>query len=431
MHIGNERFIAPHMTDAVRMWAHVLAGLPIVVGVPLVYQYLVFGESALKDPAVVYSAFASFVGFILGLTVARKLNFYPGERRLENGIPAMVIMFLLTAAVMLMFRIDYSRLVIAYAAIAAIIFLAVVNYRWSNKNLSTYCVVPFGMVDRLSFLSSRAFKTMETASLPVDKSASLVADFSADLPPEWERMLARAALQGYPVYHYKQLMESLSGRVNIEHLSENIFGSLPPNRGYRSVRYALDFVAAGIGLIVASPIIFLAAIAIRLESSGPALYRQPRVGHRGQTFDVFKLRSMKYNGSAQSSHADIRNASVTQPNDQRITKVGRILRRYRLDELPQLANVLRGEMSLIGPRPEALALAEWYENELPFYTYRHIIKPGLTGWAQVNQGHVADIDAVHTKLQYDFYYIKYFSAWLDILIVMRTIKTIFSGFGAK
>jgi lipopolysaccharide/colanic/teichoic acid biosynthesis glycosyltransferase len=103
----------------------------------------------------------------------------------------------------------------------------------------------------------------------------------------------------------------------------------------------------------------------------------------------------------------------------------------RLDELPQLVNVLQGRMSLIGPRPEANALAEWYEESLAFYSYRHIVKPGLTGWAQVNQGHVADLEAVNTKLQYDFYYIKYFSFGLDVLIAMRTVHTILTGFGSK
>jgi len=112
-------------------------------------------------------------------------------------------------------------------------------------------------------------------------------------------------------------------------------------------------------------------------------------------------------------------------------RVGGFLRRVRLDELPQIFNVLRGEMSLIGPRPEAVPLSRWYESELPFYFYRHIVRPGISGWAQVHQGHVTDLDAVHQKLTYDFYYIKNFSAWLDILIALRTIPTMLSGFGSK
>jgi lipopolysaccharide/colanic/teichoic acid biosynthesis glycosyltransferase len=122
---------------------------------------------------------------------------------------------------------------------------------------------------------------------------------------------------------------------------------------------------------------------------------------------------------------------MTQPNDDRVTRVGRLLRRSRIDELPQLINIVRGEMSWIGPRPEAVPLAQWYEAELPFYHYRHMVRPGITGWAQVSQGHVTTVDEVRGKLQYDFYYIKHLSFWLDLLIVFRTIRIVCTGFGAR
>jgi lipopolysaccharide/colanic/teichoic acid biosynthesis glycosyltransferase len=124
-------------------------------------------------------------------------------------------------------------------------------------------------------------------------------------------------------------------------------------------------------------------------------------------------------------------AAMTGDGDERITRVGRILRKFRLDELPQIFNIMKGEMSWIGPRPEAEVLSRWYQSEIPFYRYRHVVKPGISGWAQVNQGHVADVEQVHRKLQYDFYYIKYFSPWLDLLILLRTIKTILTGFGSR
>ena len=144
---------------------------------------------------------------------------------------------------------------------------------------------------------------------------------------------------------------------------------------------------------------------------------------------MYKFRSMT--NATPTAILDQRESSITKTDDDRITRVGRIIRRIRLDELPQLLNVLKGEMSLIGPRPEANALAEWYDKSLGFYTYRNIVKPGLTGWAQINQGHVATLEEVNTKLQYDFYYIKYFSFWLDFLIFMRTIHTVVTGFGSK
>jgi lipopolysaccharide/colanic/teichoic acid biosynthesis glycosyltransferase len=123
--------------------------------------------------------------------------------------------------------------------------------------------------------------------------------------------------------------------------------------------------------------------------------------------------------------------AMTSHADDRITRVGKLLRRTRLDELPQLINVLSGHMSIIGPRPEAIPLSQWYEAELPFYVYRHIVRPGITGWAQVNQGHVAELEDVHRKLNYDFYYIKNFSAWLDMVIALRTVSIMLSGLGAR
>ncbi|MEO8619378.1 MAG: sugar transferase, partial [Sphingomicrobium sp.] len=118
-------------------------------------------------------------------------------------------------------------------------------------------------------------------------------------------------------------------------------------------------------------------------------------------------------------------------DDVRITRVGRFLRQSRLDELPQIFNILRGEMSFIGPRPEAEVLSSWYTGDVPFYRYRHVVKPGITGWAQVNQGHVATVEEINEKLQYDFFYIKYFSPWLDLLIVFRTLKVMLTGFGSR
>jgi lipopolysaccharide/colanic/teichoic acid biosynthesis glycosyltransferase len=243
-------------------------------------------------------------------------------------------------------------------------------------------------------------------------------------------MLAQAALTGIPVYHTKQLRESLTGRVQIEHLSENSFGSLLPGLGYRGIKRTLDIVAS----IVLLPILILplivVALMVRASSSGPILFRQRRMGYRGIPFDMIKFRTM-VEQAATTGDAAARHSAITRDADDRITKIGRFLRRSRIDELPQIVNILRGEMSWIGPRPEAISLSTWYENELPFYAYRHIVRPGITGWAQVNQGHVAGLDDVHVKLHYDFYYIKFFSSWLDLLIALRTIGIMLTGFGAK
>jgi lipopolysaccharide/colanic/teichoic acid biosynthesis glycosyltransferase len=255
---------------------------------------------------------------------------------------------------------------------------------------------------------------------------AIVADFSAELPDEWEAFLADAALAGRIVYQVKQLSESLTGRVELEHLSENSFGSLVPALGYFYLKSLVDFICAVFLLPLVLPVMGVVALAVRLESKGPALFRQKRVGHAGRLITVYKFRTMRL-----IEGEDERRAAMTRDGDDRITGLGHVLRKLRIDELPQIINILKWEMSWIGPRPEAQVLSRWYTSEIPFYRYRHVVKPGISGWAQVNQGHVAEVDEVHRKLQYDFYYIKYFSPWLDVLIFFRTIKTILSGFGAR
>ena len=185
-------------------------------------------------------------------------------------------------------------------------------------------------------------------------------------------------------------------------------------------------IAGGAVLGVAGAPFMAAAAALLWRTQGrPILFHQDRVGRDGREFTIVKFRTMVPGAAGHGA------GMWFEPDDPRVTPVGRWLRASSIDELPQVWNVLLGEMSWIGPRPEAIALSEWYMAELPFYTYRHIVRPGITGWAQVNQGHVADLDSVYAKLHYDFYYIKNFSGWLDILILARTVATVFSGNGAK
>jgi lipopolysaccharide/colanic/teichoic acid biosynthesis glycosyltransferase len=210
--------------------------------------------------------------------------------------------------------------------------------------------------------------------------------------------------------------------VDIRHLSENNLGSLLPSSIYLRFKRLVDTAAAIVALPLAIPVMLLAAAAIWVEDRGPVLFRQRRMGFRGRPFVMLKLRTM---------HRSADGPAFTTPRDGRITKVGRFLRKYRIDELPQVFNILRGEMSWIGPRPESLELASWYEAEVPFYSYRHIVRPGITGWAQTLQGNVAEVAAATNKLRYDFYYIKYFSPWIDVLIVARTVRAVLTGFGSR
>lgn len=250
----------------------------------------------------------------------------------------------------------------------------------------------------------------------------VVADFSAKLEPKWEHFLAFSALQGIPVYHVKEFNESISGRVAVDYRWENTFGAIVPALIYPQFKRVIDVLAALLFLPLVVLIVGVSGVLIKLETAGPILYRQRRVGSGGRTFTIFKMRTMTHCNDG---------TPYTREGDKRITQVGAFLRRYRIDELPQVFNILRGEMSWIGPRPEAVSLAEWYGQEIPFYVYRHVVRPGLTGWAQVHQGNVAAVDAARLKLEYDFFYIKHLSFWLDAVIAAKTLNTIITGFGSR
>ena len=372
---------------------------------------------------------ASLLATMTALLAFRRVTAYPGARGFAYIIPTFSITFGITAAVLLVLRLKYSgsMLIIGYLATTVAMFL--LWYYGGRGAPRRMFFVPGGDTSLVADTPQIEWVALMRPEMPATRDGAIVADLRWDHGPAWERLLAEAAISGRAVYHTKQLHESLTGRVQIEHLSENSFGSLLPNRAYHGIKRAIDIAACLLLLPVLAIPMMIVALLIRLGSPGSALFRQERMGFRGKPFRVLKFRTMR--GMPPASGLRGGRAGVLLHDESRITPLGRFLRKMRIDELPQIVNVLRGEMSWIGPRPEAFELSVWYESELPFYSYRHIVRPGITGWAQVNQGHVAELTDVHLKLHYDFYYIKHYSAWLDVLIAMRTCATILTGFGAR
>lgn len=401
----------------------------LVVLAPMVAFWLGGREDPWADPTLNATVIAGSTALFAGLFLAGRVLDLPGTRGTVHGVPIMLTCFALVALVLFVFRIEYSRLLLFYSAITAT--LIATQLRWSKRAVRRppFYIVPFGQVHEMEEMLGFKLRRLKRPDIPADRATNIVADFRADLPPEWVRLLARASLAGVPVYHYKQLTEGMTGQVKIESLSENSLGSLMPNRSYTPVKRLIDFFGSLALIAALLPFMAVVALTIWAQDRDSPLFIQTRTGLGGRPFRMYKFRSMT--NRVLNSYEEARRDAVTQEDDARITHFGAFIRKYRVDELPQLFNVLKGEMSLIGPRPEANALADWYDDNLAFYSYRNILRPGLTGWAQVNQGHVATIEDIDVKLQYDFYYIKYFSFWLDVLIVMRTIHTILTGFGSK
>lgn len=237
-----------------------------------------------------------------------------------------------------------------------------------------------------------------------------------------KQQLAILKLNHIRLYSVAAVAESLTGRKSSITLN-NLLWQPDGNPAYDSFKRLVDLIIV-IGLLPAwIPLGFLVAIAIKLDSKGSALYSQTRTGLHGQQFRIWKFRTMVEQKNAPAQFA--------QTNDNRITQLGQFLRKSRLDEIPQLANVILGHMSLIGPRPEQHTFVNEFAISIPSYPYRHLVRPGITGWAQVMQGYAASEEETAVKLSYDLYYVSHYSLALDLLIVVKTIKTILTGHGAR
>lgn len=419
--------IGNHRPWLLRVRFQLLGGLFFAIILPALIRSSV-------DPGVLLSSnqqatmLATTVAHVLGFFAFRRLGNYPGIAAASYVLPTFVMSYGVVLLTILFFRLDYSRFQAGGSFVLSTLWYFSLSLAMRRLEPYRLAIIPGGNVDWVEKIGGVMWRRLVSPEDEISQISGVVVDLRADLSDEWERYIADSALSGVPVYHVKQISESLTGRVEIEHLSENTLGSLNPNHAYLKLKLLIDWVAALLVLLILSPLLLITAIAIRLDSKGPAMFRQERMGYGGQAFTVFKFRSMLIDTEEMG---DEREKAITKIDDDRITALGRFLRKSRIDELPQVLNILRGEMSWIGPRPEAVVLSKWYESELPFYRYRHIVRPGITGWAQVNQGHVAAVVDVLGKLHYDFYYIKNFSPWLDVVIVLRTIKTIVTGFGAR
>ena len=259
----------------------------------------------------------------------------------------------------------------------------------------------------------------------VDRVVVSLVDARGKLPVD--QLLEMKLNDGVAFDHLASVYEEYTGKIAVENLRPSWFIF---SDGFRksavliTVKRVVDLIVGAIGLVLALPIMAIVALLVKLTSRGPVLYHQARVGQHGRIFTVHKFRSMVADAEAETG------AIWARENDSRVTPIGGILRRTRLDELPQLWNVLRGDMSLVGPRPERPEFVRSLTDQIPFYGQRHVVRPGLTGWAQVRYTYCATVEDAMEKLQYDLYYIKNMSLALDLFVLFSTVKTVLQRRGA-
>ena len=259
----------------------------------------------------------------------------------------------------------------------------------------------------------------------VDRVVVSLADARGKLPMD---KLLEMRLDGVEFDHLASVYERYTGKIALENLRPSwlIFSpGFHKTPFHSALKRLVDIVVSIIGLILGAPLLLLTALAVKLSSRGPVLYAQERVGRDGRLFTVYKFRTMHVDAEAETG------AVWAQPEDPRATWLGRSMRRCRLDETPQLWNVLRGQMSLVGPRPERPQFVRLLTRDIPFYGQRHVVRPGLTGWAQIRYTYAASVEDAMSKLQYDLFYVKHMSFILDLFIIVATIKTVLTSRGAN
>ena len=261
------------------------------------------------------------------------------------------------------------------------------------------------------------------ANVALPACDGVVLDRQVPLTPERTRLLSQLKMQHLRLYSVEAVAELVSGRKMLPHAADSLW-EIDNDPGYDRLKRLIDLSLVLLFAPVWLPLALAVGVAVRWDSAGPALYSQTRIGRYGQAFRLWKFRSMVHGAAPSTSR-------FAQTDDPRITRVGQFIRRTRLDELPQLWNVLWGQMSLIGPRPEQAPFVRDFATSIPSYPYRHLVRPGLTGWAQVQHGYADSADSTRVKLSYDLYYVAHYSLALDLLIAMKTVRTVLTGFGAR
>lgn len=356
------------------------------------------------------------------LITLHSIQRFPGITSSTYIVPVIFFWFLIILLIIKSIGISYSLYYYSLSGFLLLVYLFFIDIINRKHESYTFAYIPVGRAKQIpDQMPTVNWMPLSIPKLEEEVNGIVTDLHSDDLTDEWERFITDKTLEGTPVYHYRNIRESLTGRVRINHMYENELGSLQPSPNYMFLKYCFDVLLIIASLPFTLIICLITAIAIKLEDGGKVFYIQPRVGYRGEVFQVYKFRSMREKAQE----------VLTTENDNRITKVGKFIRKTRIDELPQFINVIRGEMSLIGPRAEFLDFAIELEKEVPFFNYRHIVKPGISGWAQVNQGYATGAEETKIKIEYDFYYIKHISFSLDLLIFFKTIHTMVTGFGAR
>ena len=385
-------------------------------------------DMALRVPETIQNSALLLTGAFLltqfiGYRMARVSTYRVGGQIL----PIWSILVLIAMAFLLLFRFDYSIWFFVITFLTGTICLSWFAVNLVKRHSQNVALPGALLTDDLAVLTnSKAvnFIALGSPNLPETPVDIIAVDQDHMKDPNWTPFLSWCSINAVPVVSLQEYIERHTGRIDSARFVPSDMLKTSEAPSYMSVKRLADIVICTMALILLCLPMLVIAIIIRLGSSGPALFTQRRLGRGGRPFTIYKFRSM-------TNDAEAKGAQFASSQDARVTGIGKFIRKSRIDELPQLYNVIIGDMSLIGPRPEQVDLMDQLVKEIPLFPLRHSVRPGITGWAQVCQGYADDVESTRLKIEYDLFYIKNVSLLLDLNIVLRTIKIILSGFGAR
>lgn len=380
------------------------------------------------------AAVQAFTIAVLGAGLATWLVSYTSQRELPGRFDGRVyslvvplVSAMLALTIFATFRMYYSGSALLLFVLVWTAWMALGRMIYALRAPTLRLLLPEGssVAHELGDLPNIRLTTMREPPSHLNHWDAVVVDPRVQHSKDWLHLFANASLVGVPTLSAPLVIEKLGGTVPTDMLegawANEVFRVRTP---YRHIKRIVDVLAITLSLPILLPTALMVALVVWLDCGKPILFKQWRVGKDGKPFLIWKFRTMRPD-SEQSG------AKFATKDDSRITATGRFLRKYRLDELPQFWNVLKGDMSIIGPRPEQETFVQEFSQTIPLYDLRHSVLPGITGWAQVRHGYAAGKDETHQKLRHDLYYVKNLSLILDLEVVVLTIRTILTGFGSR
>ncbi|WP_196259673.1 sugar transferase [Pelagibacterium limicola] len=406
-----------------RYWRDIRAfAIPVLIAA--LGQTLIYSAIFLRTGRADFFSLVPTIAALTGVPVLSAFiltAFRRNEAPIVSALAVVLVFFSFAVTVLSAFRIPMSYGALAAALPVSTVAMAFANIGFHRAIRDRVGVIGFAGAPTVVALFNGTVAMIGSPEEDVTRFDTILVDPNQHPSGEWAHLLSRCYLSGVEILPWTRFLEIHMGRVDVSSFDLSHLQYSPSQRLYARAKRLLDLLIVVLTLPITIPLALFTAAYISLRDGGQVLFVQHRYGLGGRVFRLYKFRTM-YRGTR---------GGATVVADKRIIPGCRFIRRARLDELPQLYNILKGDMTLIGPRPEAADLVRWYRKEIPEWDYRTLVLPGITGWAQVNNGATSTPAEARTKLAYDLYYIKHLSFDLDLQILFRTVRTVLFGTGAR